>query len=178
MSKARKLLIPLIIAYFVILVWFLIFEFNIYGLTGMPNFWNVHRWYSIIPFKTYYHHYDPPRLIAESLFNFISFVPVGLIAAYMSDKKLKYLWAFLMAAGFGLIIELAQYFSMYGFLDGSDYVLYLGGSLLGCLIGDIIKRHVSKETADRLMFGAECATIPLAVVAIIVMIVFHPVYPY
>jgi len=106
--------------YLVMLVWAIVFKGYVHGWDSL--FQSTNRVLSIVP---YFH-------MPDTLMNTAAFIPLGLLAGAIYEKK--YIKAAAGCAAVSLIFEIAQYALAYGIADISDLISNTAGAVIGVLI--------------------------------------------
>jgi glycopeptide antibiotics resistance protein len=173
----KKYLYVLLGCYAVILIWGIVFKFNMNGELNIEENLSKSVWdrftTDLIPFYSFYTGIFLGRTneLLAGIFNVILFIPLGALLSFLTSKKLGLLISALCMLG----VEIFQLFSGFGGFDYSDVIL----NVLGVYFGYLIASIVVKKMSVRLINGiALSLTVPLFIFATVVFIrtiVYFPI---
>lgn len=133
-AKRRKLFaITLFFVYAIFLLWVILFKMMPPNI-GMERLGGI-RAISWIPFDF---DTNPSHHFLEVMFNFLVFIPFGLI---LKQANIKWWKVILIGFSYSLFCEVTQYILMIGVTDVTDLITNTMGAVLGVLIFIAIRKH-------------------------------------
>src|SRR3954469_4351874 len=123
MLKTKTASSSLLILYLVVLVWLILFKFSSDFLTILNQYQT--RSLNIIPFAG-----ASFGNINELLYNFVVFIPFGLLLG-INFKKLNFKWKLALIFSLSLGAELLQYIFAIGTTDITDLITNTAGGFVG-----------------------------------------------
>lgn len=173
----KKYLYVLIGCYAVILIWSIVFKFNINSELNIEE--NLSRSLrdrftaDLIPFYSFYTGIFLGRVneLLAGLFNVLLFIPLGMLLNFLTGKRIGLSVCALCMLG----VEIFQLFSGFGGFDYSDVILNVLGVYFGYLIASAAAKKMSARLINTIALSLIAPMIIFATVVIIRTIIYFPI---
>jgi len=136
----KKILSSLILAVYLIFLFYLVFMSPYFGQQSFHNNFNF------VPFKTIFNYWNYSRDREECLINLLGnilvFLPLGILLPLTFKNCCKFIRIFLIVLFITLFIEIAQYATSVGIADIDDIILNLAGGIIGYLLFKALNKFI------------------------------------
>ncbi len=177
-ERAQKLYVSLLLLFLlVILIWAIVFKFNINSLLSIERNRGLPLWErfleGLVPFRSLIKSLSPLNWwqIGVFLLNVFCFIPVGMLLPFIAGRKKSLLWMLLFICG----LELFQLFSGFGILDTTDIITNFAGVYIGCKIFDLLYPRLSEKAINTMLLSLILPAFFFSVFVILRTIVYFPI---
>ncbi len=177
-ERAQKLYASFLLPFLlVILIWAIVFKFNINSLLSIE--WNrgLPLWErflgGLIPFRSLIDSLKPVNWwgIGVFLLNIFCFIPAGMLLPFIAGRKKSLLWMLLFICG----LELFQLFSGFGILDTTDIITNFAGVHIGCKIFDLLYPRLSEGVINTMLLALVFPAFACAVFVTVRTVIYFPI---
>lgn len=98
-------------------------------------------------FRQLWNYWRTTALFPQMIGNMLLYIPLGVAVAYLAKRNHICISA-LIGAGISGIVEITQYLTARGTLDGDDFV----NNLLGALLGGLFVKYIFVQKDRRTLF--------------------------
>ncbi len=177
-DRAQKIYASLLFFFcLVILIWAIVFKFNINSLLSIERNRALPLWErffgGLVPFRSLVHSLNPINWwqIGVFLLNILCFIPAGMLLPFIASRRASLLWLFLFTCG----LELFQLFSGFGILDTTDLITNFAGAYIGCRIYDLLYPRLSEKAINTMLLSLVLPAFCFSLFVIIRTIVYFPI---
>jgi glycopeptide antibiotics resistance protein len=151
--------------YTAVLMWLILFKFSVH-FGSVLSYEN--RSINLIPFS------NSSGSSGEMVDNVLVFIPFGLLLG-VNFERLDLRRKLLVVFVFSLTAEVLQYVLAIGVSDITDVITNTLGGLLGLMAYDLARRHIRKESLDRLIVTAGIGLLAIFLLLLAVLELRHGV---
>lgn len=177
-ERARRITASLLFSFcLIILIWAIIFKFNISSLLSIERNRDLPLWErftaGLIPLRSLIDSLNPVNWFQIGIFflNIFCFIPAGMLLPFITGRKKCLLFFFL----FPCALELFQLFSGFGVLDTTDLITNFTGGYIGCKIYDLLYPRLSERAINTMLLSLLLPAFCLSAFVIIRTIVYFPI---